>query len=231
MKVQDLLETKLSIPVSKGNTSGILKSSHMPHLGTGVQAIAYYNEKFPNKVVKAISISGTDDPYYQFLRVCINHPGNPYFPKFFAVKQYTTSGDAESSAEERARKYAEIDTEDSPPDWAPHQLIVVTERLHHLKSNNDLAVSLLQECGILPEDLSTIKYRIYTDPLSYTKDAFATKSDRMELAKNTKDPSLKQALRLLEPLFNKFDPDLRQHNIMIRMSNGAPHIVLNDPIC
>lgn len=225
MRVIDLLEKKIVMPVSSKVTSGILKNKNLNHLGTGVQAIAYYNQKFPGKVIKTIAITGPGDPSYQFLRLCVNHQDNPYFPKIYAYKQYgmKDTGDRED-------RYAEIDPEDSPPESSEFQMIVVVEKLHSLTSTH---VPLLQSVGILPSDLNTLKYARSTEvrpPLTATKNMFVDQKSRKQLYQMTPDVNLKKALRLLEPLFQKFYPDLRQTNIMVRNS-GQPHLVIIDPVC
>lgn len=235
MKLQDLFEKKIDMPVSNKKTSGILKHNNLPHLGTGVQAIAYYHKKFPGKVVKMITIEGPNDPSYQYLRLCVNHPENPYFPKIYAFKQYNTAGeDTEATAVDRDEKYEEIDPTDSPPMWAKHQVLVVMEKLHDLSSSQKMSIKMLQMIGILPTNLDDLmKYNnsIARSPLDYTKIPFEGKSGRVELYNRTKDVNLKKALRLLEPLFNKFYPDMRKTNIMLRKGQGGTHIVITDPVC
>lgn len=234
MKIQELFEKKLNMPVSSKLTSGILRNRNLGHLGTGVQAIAYYHNKFPDKVVKMITVEGPNDPSYQFLRLCINHPDNPYFPKIYAYKQYNTSKSLndELTGEDRDRQYEEVNPTDSPPEWAPHQILVVMEKLHTIKANEPLATRLLQNCGILPNNLFDLKkYKLLSNsPLAATKIPFEDDNSRKELYQNTTDPQLKKALRLLEPLFKKFYPDLRPQNIMLRKTGGT-HIVIVDPVC
>jgi hypothetical protein len=237
MKIENLLEKKFDMPISQKKTSGILKNKNIPHLGTGVQAIAYYHKKFPGKVVKMVSIEGENDPSYQFLRLCVNHPENPYFPKIYAYKQYNTSGEQEShdTYTERGQKYEEIDPEDSPPEWNTHQMLVVMERLYDLQSNEKMAIEMLQSIGILPTDLTKLPPRMGTNevrpPLAGTQFPFLTSESRKQLFNTTQDRNLKQALRLLEPLFNKFYPDLRKTNIMFRKGQNGTHLVFVDPIC
>lgn len=233
MKIENLLEKKFDMPISQKKTSGILNNKNIPHLGTGVQAIAYYHQKFPGKVVKMVSIEGETDPSYQFLRLCVNHPENPYFPKIYAYKQYNTSGEKDNhdTYTERGQKYEEIDPEDSPPEWNTHQMLVVMERLYDLESNQRMAIEMLQSIGVLPKDLTTLDFSLSNTPLSYTRLPFKTPEARQKLFRETTDNNLKQALRLLEPLFNKFYPDLRKTNIMFRKGQNGTHLVFIDPIC
>lgn len=233
MKIENLLEKKFDMPISQKKTSGILKNKNIPHLGTGVQAIAYYHKKFPGKVVKMVSIEGENDPSYQFLRLCVNHPENPYFPKIYAYKQYNTSGEQEShdTYTERGQKYEEIDPTDSPPEWNTHQMLVVMERLYDLETNERMAIEMLQSIGVLPQDLTLLTSGLSNSPLSYTRLSFKTPEARRQLFRETRDHNLKKALRLLEPLFNKFNPDLRKTNIMIRKGQNGTHLVFIDPVC
>ena len=46
----------------------------------------------------------------------------------------------------------------------------------------------------------------------------------------TNDPYLKEALRLLEPIFNRGNADLHFQNMMVRLKSGNEQLVLMDPV-
>jgi hypothetical protein len=55
-------------------------------------------------------------------------------------------------------------------------------------------------------------------------------SYRREVIANTPSSELKSALRLLNPLFNKYNFDLHPGNWMVRLNQDNPEFVINDPI-
>ena len=237
-----LVEKKLSIPQSQKNTTGILKSPNLVHLGTGMTAIAYLHKKFPSKVVKTINISGENDPACHFLRICVNHQNNPYFPKIHAYKQYNTTefGNWDDIDVERDQRYQElhgVTKIDYPPQFNYYQLIIVMEKLYPLKGNDSAALPILQELGILPQDLTTIEKttnfkgeEVDTDPLDLLSTILNNPIERKRLRQIAKDPFFNQAMKLLEPLLIKHAPDMHHGNIMLRKSPDGPHLVIIDPV-
>ncbi len=232
MKLVDLYEKKVEFPRSRKAITGILKSKQLQHLGTGVQAIAYQHKKHPNTVIKTIQLSGgMNDTVLAFVRLCINHKDNPFFPKIYTAKIFNS---ADLTASEREVLYQDIDSYDSPPDKKELVLVLVMERLFpiHTPDNVDSAIGLLQTLKVLPDDLSTLPLNMLDveDPLFSVKVPFKTAKGRQFLMKNSDNPKFVQALRLLEPLFRKGHADLHRQNIMIRRTGIGPQLVLADPI-
>lgn len=60
----------------------------------------------------------------------------------------------------------------------------------------------------------------------FTLDDF---DDRERIATATKNPKLKEALRLMEPLFQQFGSDLHEANWMVRLTSTGPQLVFADP--
>jgi hypothetical protein len=52
---------------------------------------------------------------------------------------------------------------------------------------------------------------------------------RKEIAEKTKNPKLKEALELLEPMFVKYGSDMHRENWMVRLTSIGPQIVIADP--
>jgi hypothetical protein len=237
LKISELFEKKLEMPTSKGKTSGIIQSPNLSYLDAGIQTIAYLHSKFPDKVIKTVNISGVDDPAYQFLRICKNHQNNPYFPKIYAYKMYSNSYDEDDK--DRFKQFRAVSGyQQQPPDWKDNILIVVIERLTGLKESESTAVSLFQQVGILPSDLTTLRYIDRTrpnnqggvmPPLRAISRAFNTHERRLNIYKNTRDPQLKQAMKLMEPLFNNYIEDMHEGNVMLRLE-PTPHLVFIDPV-
>ena len=199
-------------------------------VGGGAQALAYLHKKFPNRIIKTIQISYASDPSYQFLRLALNHQDNPYFPKIYSVKQYTMK---RMSDTDRDFQFALVDVTDDfspPPDQREQVLYIVMEKLTPVTITADdleyygltqIAPSLLPlhliKRGLPPEQQVKMAFRR----------AFTEASIRKRMYQHVSDPKLKQALRLLEPLFRHYAPDMHPGNIMKRADG---HWVFIDPI-
>lgn len=213
MKLNEILTNpSLKIPVVNKQVSDIQKQSQYSIVGTGAQAIAYLHKKFPNKVIKTIQISGYNDPAYQFLRLVLNHQDNPYFPKIFSAKVYQSVQDEDG----RGILFDLMDEAGNfspPPDLSGFTIFVVMERLTQLNqiTNQDLEIFGFEDMPI-PAKMkqykrdSEIKFRM----------AFKDPKWRRIAYNAANDPNLKRALRLLEPLFRHYEPDMHGDNIMLR---------------
>lgn len=62
-------------------------------IGSGVSSVNFSHKDNPNIVIKSIQLNGdySDSSEYQFLRVCLNHQDNPWFPKIYNAKLYKPS--------------------------------------------------------------------------------------------------------------------------------------------
>ena len=189
--------------------------------GVGAQAIAYLHKKYPDKIVKTIQVSGTTGPSYQFIRLALNHQDNPYFPKIFSIKYYQSSP-ANSSMSDTRYKTFDYEYDDTPPDRLDNTIIIVTEKLSPIR---DITEQDLKVFGIdnIPIDTSN-----YNNPFAVKfRFAFTEPSYRKLMINHTTNKYLKQALKLLEPLFANYPPDMHKGNIMQRDNNQWVFI---DPI-
>lgn len=231
MKVSELLEKKLEFKTSKKPIHGIIQSKQLNHLGTGVTAIAYEHKKRPNTVIKTIQLIDKTDVTFAFVRLCINNKQNPFLPKIYAAKVYNVK---QMDDDEREQLYQLMDPEDTPPDQGKYVMVVVMEKLYpiHNAANRAVATQLLQQLNIVPTDPAEIPQNLagVRDPLSITNRKFANPFKRQELKQGSSNVQFKQALRLLEPLFKYSEADLHKKNIMLRMTNDGPHLVLVDPV-
>lgn len=194
--------------------SDIIANSNNKVVGIGAQSIAYLHKKFPGKVIKTIQISGTSDPSYQFIRMCLKHQDNPYFPKIFSVKMYNSKQYNKES--DRYTEFDNIVDNDVPPAAQNNVLIVVTEKLTDMTG---ITLQDLERYGIedfpIPSKMKgykrqhSIQFRL----------AFKDRDFRQYMQQVVTDQHLKQALRLLEPLFRHYEPDMHDGNIMIRQPN------------
>jgi hypothetical protein len=184
-------------------------------VGIGAQALAYLHHKYPTKIIKTIQVYGDSDPSYQFLRLVLKHQDNPYFPKIYNVKMYPTK---EANYRTRGIDFDEMDPTgvfSPPPSQLDYTIYVVMEKLSNLSqiTEQDLRMFGIPKVGSGKVDLQFRR-------------AFKDRYLRSVMINNVKDPFLRQALRLLEPLFNHFEPDMHKNNIMLR----GTHWVFVDPI-
>jgi len=192
-------------------------------LGIGAQSIAYLHKKYPDKVVKTIQVTGTADQSYQFLRLCTKHQNNPYFPKIYAMKYYPSKQEPNNKLDFRDEDFEDY-YDDYPPARLDNTLIIVTEFLTPLTdiTNDDIHRLGLDDFE-LPNNMISYKGR---NDITFSM-AFKNPTWRKYMQVHATDPQLKQALRLLEPLFKHYEPDMHTNNVMIRPPNQWVFI---DPI-
>lgn len=209
--IEFLKKSSPNIRTTNKLVSDLINTKHHEIVGVGAQAIAYLHKKFPGKIVKTIQIFGVNDPSYQFLRMVMKHQDNPYFPKIFSVKMYPSN-----IINQQVRNDMFDDTDATgefspPPSQKGYTLYVVTERLTPLKE-------------ITEEDLYSFGIRVIPplpsaqqpSPDIRFRRAFRSEGYREHIRYFVKDLKLKQALRLLEPLFRHYEPDMHKGNIMLR---------------
>lgn len=214
MKVCDLFEKlEKEMPDVKTSKKEFLKahyatSKKWDKLGSpGSQAAAYvHTEK--GTVVKAINIRGPSDPVYQFVRMARRHQDNPYFPKIYSIKLYPLTDVYRGTR----------------PNQPTHKMMITTEKLFHI---GPAMYPLLEKIFHIKFD-NQQDYDAMCKQLKYRH--FSTTAWRRELMNKTQDPKLKQALRLMEPLFRHYQPDMHLGNVMIRRTGGIPQLVIADPV-
>lgn len=231
MKIKELIsEIKFKPRISNKSTSGVLQSPKLQFIAAGCQAIAYYHKTHPNTVVKVAAVSGEDDPLWQFLRVCINHPNNPYFPKVFNHKIFNLKN---VTPEEEDYLETHPEFEYLPIyDKRKMQILLVTERLH--ETSSEQFEDVLKQLG-LHEYITRYQkgmqlnssYNVTTE-IAWAK-LMDTSTFRRDIRSYANDKHFKDAMRILEPLFahQGFYADVHLANMMSR-SNG--HLVFNDPL-
>lgn len=101
------------------------------------------------------------------------------------------------------------------------QMIITMEKLYHIPHNDDNFVYALfgiPNNGTIDLHITILDY-IFEDP-----------ETRKIIVELTQFKSLKQAMRLLEPLFKHYLPDMHSGNIMYRKTPNGPQLVFLDPI-
>ena len=177
-------------------------------LGSGAQAVAYTHPKDPTKIVKYVKLDKRNpqgDSHVRWINMVKQHQNNPFFPRIFNTKIIKT-------------------------DNGGNVLVVVMERLHDLVLNTksgegnrlqDAMTSMMRRLGVRADDPVTSVFSFDT----YMSEA----ENRKELAEKTKNPMLKQALELMEPMFMKYGSDLHNENFMARLTGSGPQLVFLDP--
>lgn len=231
MKLSEIFEKRVEFKTSEKPIHGLLNNSNLSHLGTGVTAIAYGHRKHPNTVIKTVQLVDKNDVFLSFVRICMNHKDNPFLPNIYAAKLYNVK---QLSKEEREFLYSKIDTMDTPPMVGTYIMVLVMEKLFpiHSKENRIAATKILQQLNIIPVRPDEIPINLHgvRDPLSITNKLFAVQTTRQQLKNTSTNRDFKNALRLLEPIFNYGEPDLHKKNIMLRKTANGPELVLVDPV-
>ena len=183
-------------------------------IGSGIQTLVYAQKKIPNAVMKVIVVDHDQASAVQFLRICSNHPENPFFPKIYAYKMVKAKDLSEEDLEYLEDTGAILFSEDGGGQY----LIVICEKLNPYFT---LPVStksyMISQLGIL--DLLNETMSMY--------DIFLTTKGRETVRQTTTNPQFRNALRLLEPLFRIYQPDMHDGNFMVR---GTNQLIINDPI-
>lgn len=175
------------------------KSAKLEPLGIGGATSVAHKHKPSGDVVKYTELGreGISHTNYQFLRLILKHQDNPYFPKVYKVKTYPKRGVSDTA-----------------------EMVLRMEELHHLDNSN--FYKIFDELGLeRPTNKTAWQAGLIIDGL------FMKPQTRQQLMRTTKNPKLREALRLLEPLFRHYQPDMHIANWMLR-TNGE--LVITDPI-
>lgn len=192
MKLMEILSKEIpKLPIKLDNLKGRISNKNWNQIGQGIQADVFHHVP-TNKVIKLVSISGSSDPTYQFLRIALKHQNNPYFPRIYNIKKY-------------GKEY-------------PH-LVVTLEKLHTMSDNDRDKYMKIVGSEYIPGER-------YTDLRSRVRKLWLDPQYRKQIFDRATDSNLKNALRLLEPLFKHYTPDMHFNNVMVR-HNGQ--LVFIDP--
>jgi len=194
----------------------------------GRGSYAKVHQSGPNTVTKIAEIEyGDRDPIVLYLKECVAHPNNPFFPKI---------------------KHAKLYSHEAPNGLEAQVMIVQMEKLQELNANN-LRQAVLSEFGKIGLGL-TDKEKQYakmelknpTEQQLHEKylDVLMAKvygvfdmemSELDTFLKQVNNPHFTEAVWTLDDLLNNEDLVLDMHygNWMVRTTGKDPHLVITDP--
>ena len=170
-------------------------------IGSGIDpSEVFLDLKHPNRILKVVAIADLNDSYYRYLRMIEKHQNNPYFPKVYGIKVYDLE-------EEDGIYYLYAFMEKLLPMSSLPQ-----EQVHYLLNSIGIPYT-----GKVKQDYSL-------------RQQFKEPQERKAIRTETPDANLIKALRLMEPMFNKFGSDIHIENIMLRVGPSKhPQVVIVDP--
>ena len=178
-------------------------------IGAGILPSEVYVDKIhPNRILKVVRIRNLQDPYYRYVLMVQQHQNNPFFPRIYGVKVYEHNDTIEYGQNGVGDQYI---------------LHVFMEKLHPVSElDEEVARQILWSVGIPYKGEMKDDYSLRT---KMGKDEY-----RKLMKQHTQHPKLKEALRLLEPMFKKFGNDVHIDNLMFRLTGVGPQVVLVDPL-
>lgn len=196
----------------------------------GVESRVYKHKKHPNIVTKVALVASKETPYVKFIETILQHQDNPFFPRIYNAKLIERPPDEE----EDWRK----DLYDEPDQYL--ELFIQMEKLHSLKTGQlrETLPHIFKQIGvdfISPESLERAAHTVPGEDWEESASgqlfgAFETRQGRRQLIDKSKNPMFKEAMRVLEPHFEEFGADLNIGNIMVRLTNTGPQLVIIDPL-
>lgn len=200
-------------------------------LGAGIQGFASSLKRHPNTIVK-IALTADIDAYAEFIRLALAHQDNPFFPKIKSVKRYRIDVLSEDEYDELMASIG-VRPPQSPNntmlDYFKWMIIIVMEKLRPIENIQFPKGYFVKLFG---------KGAISALSPDYTEDwfdriRFVTRiiGDRGQLiSKSTPNRYLKDILRLMRPMWNKWMVDTKADNIMVRETPQGPQLVFIDPV-
>ena len=247
MKLIDIMEMKYDFPTTNKKITGLITNqSKLEYLGSGVQSIAFEHRKHPNSVIKLIQLEQGDIAKH-FVRLCLNHQDNPFFPKIYKVKVYDKSDIKYKKISDFRimikQFYPDADIEFAVPDKldiSDSVMVLVMEKLHKMVDNDHLytIANQLQQIGLIDDelfdtDLMTDDEEVIkklTKLVKYAIRKLENSAIRSQLIRTSNNQKFVEALRLLSPILKNNIADFHAGNIMIRYTSVGPQLVFLDPV-
>lgn len=178
-------------------------------IASGAEGTVFKPKKSPNTIIKKVFLREENgkiiSSYLDFIDTIMDHQDNPYFPKIYKAVVHKSVGD-------------------------PY-LILSMEKLHNmnhpiLKDTARQLLSNLFKGGEIDFDSYGRISFINLEDLAHSLGFDSVES----MISASRDPKFKEAYRILKPLLKKYDDDLHEGNIMVRLTGHGPQLVIIDPL-
>jgi hypothetical protein len=191
-------------------------------LGSGVEAVAYFNEN-TQTVLKVIKFNSELQKYelkhestYRYLKEITKefNTGNPYFPKIYSIRFFEYSlGESETHI------YG----------------VVQMERLYSINDfNKESLVGAIRNTGYdeYIEDYNETSPNLIQEFLFNISQFLRGNNPAFIKSMSKSNPKFTTAMAVIRKLIKKYDfrPDLHEGNMMIRLTNKGPMLVFTDPL-
>ncbi|RLD77901.1 MAG: hypothetical protein DRJ15_12615 [Bacteroidetes bacterium] len=236
MKVQDILNESVpgQIPVVHLSAKQHFSAEKLKaqFIGDGFQSDAYKHNTSQSSILKVIHLSEvghdetTADSAGEFIQLCYNHQDNPFFPKIYKVKKYVWD------------KAVEFERPGPYNSEARSIIVVEMEKLHPITEGqlHHVAQKIFESLGLSREYFISVASKYTGKPVEAFQDrsitslvSYAFNKDPEGIKKHTKNPKLAEAIDLLVTTKHNGQMDLHAGNMMFRMTNIGPQLVLVDP--
>jgi len=256
MKVRDIITERNSAP----NGIQHVKVNHLPNLedsneqiGSGYEAKVYAG-KDGGTVIKEVLLKGSPEEsgIYNYINMVLQNQDNPFFPRIYNAKLYThkTMGRHKLVVQmEKLTDFNSAKTEHLLPQLLDQMGIDIQDVAGRSKyRSNQLSSGNYGEEPTKPDDEQAAFKRnaerkeTLGDYGDVMFQRFRTPEGRAELMRTVKNPKLKQAIQATDKILNKaadrFDSDggrkttadLHDANVMLRLTNHGPQLVITDPM-
>jgi hypothetical protein len=191
-------------------------------LGSGVEAVAYFNES-TQMIVKIIKFKNhmtkedvKKESTYKYLKEITKefNSGNPHFPKIYSVKFFESPDNYPFNYDK------------------PIYGVIKMERLHSIKDSDEYTIeAAIRNTGIkFATESKYSEYMPFLIKISDYVEGYMDSSFIKEI--NDSNPKFAKALIIIRKLIKKyrFKTDLHQGNIMIRLTSVGPQLVISDPL-
>lgn len=158
----------------------------------------------PGTVIKKIRIEHEGESIVEFFKLIMQHQDNPFFPRIYNAKMYQN------------------------PKAGGLTLIVEMEKLRELtdKMLVDTSTHILNQMGF---EVTREMFDKTWNLALQVAGKLDTPAGRDELKKMSKNPKFVEALDLIEGGLARHGSDLHHQNMMLRLTQHGPQLVLIDP--
>lgn len=190
-------------------------------LGQGLQGFVVVNKTKPNSVVKVFGYNNEqENEYIRFLRYLQQSHSNPYLPRIYRVKLFNKPMILDGTEMSKIKDFNGKTKIACPLCVEKYQHIGVVELEKLVPITNPKLRRVMFEK--LQSMINQPEIKTINDALIYLIDDLDNNGGR------SMDPLLQDAYNLIQRFTTI--PDLHIENVMVRLTNIGPQLVLVDPI-